>query len=128
VQEGLRSRLAAERGFTLIELLIVAVVIGILTMIAMPSYLSLQGRAMDSTNKANVRSILTPIASFYADHQTYTGMTLAGLTTYDRALDTSKYTLGAVTATTYCIQSPQGTGAHVFRKNGPAALFEKNHC
>jgi prepilin-type N-terminal cleavage/methylation domain-containing protein len=128
VQERLRSRLAAEHGFTLIELLIVATILGILTIVAMPSYISLRDRALDSANKANVRSIVPPIAAFFADHQTYTGMTLAGLTAYDQALDTSKYTLGVVTSTTYCIQSPQGTGAHVFRKNGPAALFEQNHC
>jgi prepilin-type N-terminal cleavage/methylation domain-containing protein len=123
-----RRRLAAEQGFTLIELMIVVVLLGIVTMIAVPSYLGLKNRAVDAGNKANVRSIIAPIASYYADHQAYTGMTLATLATYNQALNASKYTLTGVTATTYCVQSPQGLGTHVFRQNGPAATIDQNHC
>jgi prepilin-type N-terminal cleavage/methylation domain-containing protein len=123
-----RRRLAAQHGFTLIELMIVVVILGILTMTAMPSYLSLRYRAVDAANKANVLSIIPPIASYYADHQTYLGMTLNGLQNYDQSLDLSRYTLNGITATGYCVQSPQGTGARVWRKNGPAALLDNNHC
>src|SRR4029079_16263639 len=115
-------------GFTLIELMLVLVITGILTMLALPAYLALRDRALDAANKSNVREIIGPVAAYYADHQTYTGMTVAGLTAYDRNIDATKYTLAAVGATTYCIQSPQGTGLHTFRKNGPTASLEKNHC
>ena len=125
---GIGRRLRAEQGFTLIELMIVVVILGILTMIALPSYLSLKNRAVDSANQANVGSIIAPIASYYADHQTYVGMTLGGLTTYDQSIDLSKYTLAGVTATSYCVQSPQGSGARVWRKNGPGAGIDNNHC
>jgi hypothetical protein len=54
--------------------------------------------------------------------------TLAGLVTYDQSIDVSKYTLAGVTATSYCIQSPQGSGARVWRKNGPGAGIDNNHC
>jgi type IV pilus assembly protein PilA len=105
----LRRRLRhEEKGFTLIELLVVVVILGILTAIAVPSYLSLRGRSESAANKSNVRSIIPTIEQYYADNSTYVGMTLSILqSNYDQALDTSKYELGAtLSATTYCVQSP----------------------
>src|SRR5213592_2945899 len=91
----LRKRLRnEEKGFTLIELLVVVIILGILTAIAVPSYLSFRGRAEDSANKSNVRSVIPSIESYYADNNTYSTMTLALLkTNYDQALDLSKYSL-----------------------------------
>jgi type IV pilus assembly protein PilA len=105
----LRKRLRKEeKGFTLIELLVVVVILGILTAIAVPSYLSLRGRSESAANKSNVRSIIPTIEQFYADNSTYAGMTLALLqANYDQALDLSKYSLGtSLTISTYCVQSP----------------------
>jgi type IV pilus assembly protein PilA len=127
----LRKRLRREeKGFTLIELLVVVIILGILTAIAIPSYLSFTGRAQDASNKANVRSIVPSIESYYADNNTYSGMTLANLqSTYDQALDMSKYTLAGVTGTTYCVQSPASPAtAHVFVKNGPASAIVAGTC
>jgi len=42
--------------------------------------------------------------------------------------DVSKYAIVNVSDTTYCIQSPASGSAHVWRKNGPGALFENAHC
>ena len=105
----LRKRLRKEeKGFTLIELLVVVVILGILTAIAVPSYLSLRGRSESAANKSNVRSIIPTVEQFYADNSTYSGMTLTLLqSNYDQALDVSKYQLGAtLSPTTYCVQSP----------------------
>jgi type IV pilus assembly protein PilA len=126
----LRKRLRREeQGFTLIELLIVVIILGILTTIAIPSYLSFRGRAQDSANKANVRSIIPSVESYYADNNSYSGMTLASLkTNYDQALDLSQYTLNAVTDTGYCVSSPQGTAAHTWKKAGPAAPIALGSC
>ena len=117
-----------EKGFTLIELLVVVIILGILTAIAIPSYLSFRGRAEDSANKANVRSIIPSLESYYADNNTYSGMTLTALrTTYDQALDVSKYALTA-SDTTYCVQAPASGTSHVFSKNGPAAGIVAGSC
>ena len=128
----LQKRLARdERGFTLIELLVVVIIIGILTAIAVPSYLSFKARANDNAAKSNVRAIIPSIESFYADNDSYapggTAMTLDQLkTTYDQALETTKYTLSGVTATTYCVQST--SGSKTWKKAGPAAAIVSGTC
>ena len=67
----LRKRVRSEKGFTLIELLVVMIILGILTAIAIPSYLSFKGRAKNSAAKSNVRTLLPSVESFYADTGIY---------------------------------------------------------
>jgi type II secretion system protein G len=124
----LRKRVTGdERGFTLIELLVVVIILGILTAIAVPSYLSFRGRSNDAAAKANVRTIIPDIEQYNADNNGYLGMTMTGLqATYDASIDPSKYTLKSVTATSYCVDSSSGTST--WNKAGPNAQIVTGAC
>ncbi len=128
--ETLRKRIKGnQKGFTLIELLVVVIILGILTAIAIPSYLSFKGRANNAAAAANVRSVVPSIESFYADNNTYSGMTLDSLkSTYDQALDTSKYSLPSadLSGSSYCVSST--SGGQTWFKNGPSAAIAQGTC
>ncbi len=118
-----------DQGFTLIELLVVVIILGILTAIAIPSYLSFKGRANNAAAAANVRSILPSVESYFADNGTYAGMTLAGLqASYDQALNTNLYALPTadLSATSYCVSST--SGGQTWMKNGPASQIAQGSC
>ena len=124
----LRKRVTGdERGFTLIELLVVVIILGILTAIAVPSYLSFRGRSNDAAAKSNVRSIIPDLEQYFADNNTYVGMTLTGLqATYDASIDPSKYTLKSLTATSYCVDSTSGSST--WDKAGPNSQIASGAC
>jgi type IV pilus assembly protein PilA len=95
----LRRRTSEEDGFTLIELLVVVLIIGILSAIAIPAFLSQTSKANDSAAKTQVGTLQTTMET-YADENngSYLGATLAELQKIEPTLkDTSTAVAKAVT-------------------------------
>jgi type IV pilus assembly protein PilA len=115
-----------ERGFTLVELCVVMVILGILTLVATPSYFSFRTKAMKAAAKANVKNAQVAVQAFYQDSQTYApaSMTIAALKIYDKALPTITVRSGSTSS--YCISSQVGTW--VMYKAGPAADITDTAC
>ncbi len=62
------------KGFTLIELLIVVAIIAILAAIAVPNFLEAQTRSKVSRSRADMRSVVTGLESYFVDNNKYPPM------------------------------------------------------
>jgi type IV pilus assembly protein PilA len=107
--KSLRARTSDEGGFTLIELLVVVLIIGILSAIAIPAFLSQTSKASDSAAKTQVGTLQTTMQSFAAEENgSYLGANLAKLEAIEPTLKdttTAKAAVGAVTATSFTVES-----------------------
>ncbi|NHC34800.1 type IV pilin-like G/H family protein [Scytonema millei] len=65
-------------GFTLIELLVVVIIIGILSSIALPSFLSQSAKARASEAKTNLGAMNRAQQTYYLENQAFVEDTVAG--------------------------------------------------
>ena len=72
-REGSAARGSAvgTRGFTLIELLVVVILIGLITMIALPRFTGSRKKAHRSQAATDLRSLVTAQESYWADNGDY---------------------------------------------------------
>src|SRR5687767_7184184 len=61
-----------ERGFTILELMTVVMIIGVLAVIALPSFLGARTRAYDRAAQSDVRNAFAAEKAYYTDSLTYT--------------------------------------------------------
>ncbi len=82
-----------ERGFTLVEVMVVLIVIGVLTMMAVPTFLSAKERAMDRGAQSDLQIAVSAAKAEFSEDADYTGLTTA-------QMQTSEPSLGWVDAST----------------------------
>ena len=61
-----------ERGFTLIELMTVVLIIGVLVVIALPTFLGARTQAYDRAVQSDIRNAFAAEKAYYTDTLTYT--------------------------------------------------------
>jgi len=111
---------------TLVELVIVLVIVAILLGIAVPSVLGQRNRASDAVASSSLRQAVPAIAAYFADNDSYVGMTPAGLrTSYEGTLHASLQ-LSSLTGTGYCAQT--SVSGRTWRQNGPGGRIERLSC
>jgi type IV pilus assembly protein PilA len=70
----MRIRNRSENGFTLLELMITAALIGVLSAIAIPNFLSFQARSRRSEGYTNLASLARAYTGYYAEQDRYPDM------------------------------------------------------
>ena len=102
-----------RKGFTLVELVIVIVIVGILSIVAVPIYRGYTRKAMGTEAKSLLGSIQTAQKVYYAEYAEF--LNLSGSTTFNEALDvdarSNKYFKSFTVTATKDANNPSFTAA-----------------
>jgi hypothetical protein len=82
-------------------------------------------RDEQSRLQSKIRAAIPAVEAYFADNNTYAGMTLEHLQKiYDSSIE--EVTIQAATSTTYCVEST--SGSETWSKPGPGADIAKGSC
>merc|ERR1711907_97662 len=120
-----KSRNLLEKGFTLVELMIVIVIVGILSAVALPNFLSQQDKARATEAKQGISAILK---AAYSEYQ-YENSTADAQTAAEKAIDTATTDLFRYTDGTDYYIDLTGTNLKVAAEGiSTGAMKDKNYA
>jgi len=108
--------------------MVVLAILGILLVIAVPSYLGYRDRGEQRTAQANLRAALPDVEAYFVDHQTYVGMTMGVLrASYDQGIsgEVEINNPADLSATHYCLKAVDHTQTYWLRGPGGAITGSK---